>query len=140
VKSASTHQAHELPWSAFPDFRRASKRDLPCANAQCHRNEPAGGLHGIMRVSVFLRRTIIFSIEDQILKECGLTPRCCKKVYTDFGFKHHLLLPHANGPHRHRRKLDKAEHALMESLGASVVILKFQPGDERLYPKIEYTP
>jgi len=67
-----------------------SYRDLPLRYGefgQCHRNEPSGGLHGIMRVRGFTQDDgHIFCTEDQILPECDTFTKVLKKVYADFGF------------------------------------------------------
>jgi threonyl-tRNA synthetase len=67
-----------------------SYRDLPLRYGefgQCHRNEPSGGLHGIMRVRGFTQDDgHIFCTEDQILPECDTFTKVLKKVYEDFGF------------------------------------------------------
>ena len=102
-----------------------SYRDLPLRYGEfgdCHRNEPSGGLHGIMRVRGFTQDDgHIFCTEDQIQKECVDYTTLLQKVYTDFGFhQHHLQGGDApRKTHRLRRKLGSAEHALMESLRAS---------------------
>ena len=72
-----------------------SYRDLPLRFGefgQCHRNEPSGSLHGIMRVRGFTQDDgHIFCTEDQILDECTAFTTLLQKVYADFGFnKHHL--------------------------------------------------
>ena len=67
-----------------------SYRDLPLRYGefgQCHRNEPTGGLHGIMRVRGFTQDDgHIFCTEDQILDECTAYTTLLQKVYKDFGF------------------------------------------------------
>ncbi len=71
-----------------------SYRDLPLRYGefgQCHRNEPSGALHGIMRVRGFTQDDgHIFCTEEQIAPEVrGIPPQCCMKVYRDFGFNEH---------------------------------------------------
>ena len=88
-----------------------SYRDLPLRYGefgQCHRNEPTGGLHGIMRVRGFTQDDgHIFCTEDQILGECTAYTALLQKVYKDFGFDgHHLQGRDAAGQaHRLRREL-----------------------------------
>ncbi|MDB5893062.1 MAG: threonine--tRNA ligase [Rhodoferax sp.] len=123
-----------------------SYRDLPLRYGefgQCHRNEPSGGLHGIMRVRGFTQDDgHIFCTEDQILEECVNYTTLLQKVYTDFGFKN-IIYKVATRPEKRigsDEVWDKAEHALMESLRASGVEFEIAPGDGAFYgPKIEYT-
>ena len=123
-----------------------SYRDLPLRYGefgQCHRNEPSGGLHGIMRVRGFTQDDgHIFCTEDQILKECVDYTALLQKVYTDFGFKN-IIYKVATRPAARigtDESWDKAEHALMESLRASGCEFEISPGDGAFYgPKIEYT-
>jgi threonyl-tRNA synthetase len=110
---------------------------------QCHRNEPSGGLHGIMRVRGFTQDDgHIFCTEDQILGECVAYTTLLQKVYTDFGFKR-IIYKIATRPVQRIGSdeiWDKAEHALMESLRASGCEFEISPGDGAFYgPKIEYT-
>ena len=123
-----------------------SYRDLPLRYGefgQCHRNEPSGGLHGIMRVRGFTQDDgHIFCTEEQILKECVDYTALLQKVYTDFGFKN-IIYKIATRPAARigtDESWDKAEHALMESLKASGCEFEIAPGDGAFYgPKIEYT-
>ncbi|WP_422016605.1 threonine--tRNA ligase [Roseateles sp.] len=123
-----------------------SYRDLPLRFGefgQCHRNEPTGGLHGIMRVRGFTQDDgHIFCTEDQILPECVAYTALLQKVYTDFGFTD-IIYKVATRPDARigsDEVWDKAEHALMESLRASGVEFEIAPGDGAFYgPKIEYT-
>lgn len=123
-----------------------SYRDLPLRYGefgQCHRNEPSGGLHGIMRVRGFTQDDgHIFCTEDQILAECTYYTSLLQKVYTDFGFKN-IIYKVATRPAARigsDEVWDKAEHALMESLRASGCEFEIAPGDGAFYgPKIEYT-
>ena len=123
-----------------------SYRDLPLRYGefgQCHRNEPSGGLHGIMRVRGFTQDDgHIFCTEEQILKECIDYTALLQKVYTDFGFKN-IIYKVATRPVARigtDDSWDKAEHALMESLKASGCEFEIAPGDGAFYgPKIEYT-
>ncbi len=123
-----------------------SYRDLPLRYGEfgnCHRNEPSGGLHGIMRVRGFTQDDgHIFCTEDQILQECVNYTALLQKVYTDFGFKN-IIYKVATRPEKRigsDESWDKAEHALMESLRASGCEFVISPGDGAFYgPKIEYT-
>ncbi|WP_416758100.1 threonine--tRNA ligase [Roseateles sp. So40a] len=123
-----------------------SYRDLPLRFGefgQCHRNEPTGGLHGIMRVRGFTQDDgHIFCTEDQILAECVAYTALLQKVYQDFGFTE-IIYKVATRPEARigsDEVWDKAEFALMESLRASGVEFIIAPGDGAFYgPKIEYT-
>ena len=123
-----------------------SYRDLPLRYGEfgnCHRNEPSGGLHGIMRVRGFTQDDgHIFCTEDQILQECVNYTALLQKVYTDFGFKN-IIYKVATRPEKRigsEESWDKAEHALMESLRASGCEFEISVGDGAFYgPKIEYT-
>ena len=123
-----------------------SYRDLPLRYGefgQCHRNEPTGGLHGIMRVRGFTQDDgHIFCTEDQILPESVNFTTLLQKVYKDFGFTD-IIYKVATRPAQRIGSdeiWDKAEHALMESLRASNCQFEISPGDGAFYgPKIEYT-
>ncbi|MFO1177390.1 MAG: threonine--tRNA ligase [Ottowia sp.] len=123
-----------------------SYRDLPLRYGEfgdCHRNEPTGGLHGIMRVRAFTQDDgHIFCTEDQILAECVAYTALLQKVYADFGFTD-IIYKVATRPEARigaDEIWDKAEHALMESLKASGCAFEIAPGDGAFYgPKIEYT-
>ncbi|SFP22106.1 threonine--tRNA ligase [Variovorax sp. 770b2] len=123
-----------------------SYRDLPLRYGefgQCHRNEPSGALHGIMRVRGFTQDDgHIFCTEDQILDECIAYTEQLQKVYADFGFTD-ILYKVATRPENRvgsDELWDKAEHAVMESLRRSGVDFVISPGDGAFYgPKIEYT-
>jgi threonyl-tRNA synthetase len=125
-----------------------SYRDLPLRYGefgQCHRNEPSGALHGIMRVRGFTQDDgHIFCLEDQILDECVAYTALLQKVYRDFGFNQ-IVYKVATRPAADKRVgsdalWDKAEAALMESLRRSGCEFVVSPGDGAFYgPKIEYT-
>lgn len=123
-----------------------SYRDLPLRYGEfgaCHRNEPTGGLHGIMRVRGFVQDDgHIFCTEDHILPECVAYTELLQKVYKDFGFTE-ILYKVATRPAARIGSdeiWDKAEHALMESLRRSGCEFIIAPGDGAFYgPKIEYT-
>jgi len=123
-----------------------SYRDLPLRYGefgQCHRNEPTGGLHGIMRVRAFTQDDgHVFCTEDMILAECVAYTALLQKVYKDFGFEH-IIYKVATRPAARIGSdeiWDKAEQALIESLRASGCEVEIAPGDGAFYgPKIEYT-
>jgi threonyl-tRNA synthetase len=123
-----------------------SYRDLPLRYGefgQCHRNEPTGGLHGIMRVRGFTQDDgHIFCTEDMILPECTAYTALLQKVYKDFGFTD-IIYKVATRPEARigsDELWDKAEKALMASLEASGCEFVISPGDGAFYgPKIEYT-
>ncbi len=123
-----------------------SYRDLPLRYGefgQCHRNEPSGGLHGIMRVRGFTQDDgHIFCTEEQILKECVDYTALLQKVYADFGFKN-IIYKVATRPAQRigsDESWDRAEAALIESLKASGCAYEISPGEGAFYgPKIEYT-
>jgi threonyl-tRNA synthetase len=123
-----------------------SYRDLPLRYGefgQCHRNEPTGGLHGIMRVRGFTQDDgHIFCTEEHILPECVAYTTLLQKVYTDFGFTD-ILYKVATRPEARIGSdavWDKAEAALVESLRASACEFSIAPGEGAFYgPKIEYT-
>ena len=123
-----------------------SYRDLPLRYGefgQCHRNEPTGGLHGIMRVRAFTQDDgHIFCTEDMVLGECTAYTTLLQKVYADFGFKN-IIYKVATRPAARigsEESWVKAEKALMDSLRASGCEFEISPGDGAFYgPKIEYT-
>jgi threonyl-tRNA synthetase len=123
-----------------------SYRDLPLRFGefgQCHRNEPTGGLHGIMRVRGFTQDDgHIFCTEDQILQECVNFTALLQAVYKDFGFTE-IIYKVATRPAQRigsDESWDKAEAALMTSLRATNSEFEIAPGDGAFYgPKIEYT-
>ena len=123
-----------------------SYRDLPLRYGEfgnCHRNEPSGGLHGIMRVRGFTQDDgHIFCTEEQILPECLAYTALLQKVYKDFGFTD-IIYKVATRPAARIGSdeiWDKAEAALIASLEASGVEVVLAPGDGAFYgPKIEYT-
>jgi threonyl-tRNA synthetase len=123
-----------------------SYRDLPIRYGefgQCHRNEPSGSMHGIMRVRGFTQDDgHIFCTEDQIFDECVAYTTQLQKVYADFGFTD-IIYKVATRPENRVGSdafWDKAEQALMEGLRRSGVDFSIAPGDGAFYgPKIEYT-
>ncbi len=123
-----------------------SYRELPLRYGefgQCHRNEPSGALHGILRVRGFTQDDgHIFCTEDHILDECARFTEQLRQVYADFGFTD-ILYKVATRPDKRvgsDELWDKAEHAVMESLRRSGCEFVISPGDGAFYgPKIEYT-
>lgn len=123
-----------------------SYRDLPLRFGefgQCHRNEPTGGLHGIMRVRGFTQDDgHIFCTEDQIQQEVLNFNQLVQKVYADFGFTD-IIYKVATRPEARIGSdeiWDKAEKALFDALKASGCEYQIAVGDGAFYgPKIEYT-
>ena len=123
-----------------------SYRELPLRYGefgQCHRNEPSGSLHGMMRVRGFTQDDgHIFCTEDQILDECVAFTALLQKVYRDFGF-HEVIYKVATRPEKRvgsDELWDKAEQALIASLERSGCAYEISPGEGAFYgPKIEYT-
>ncbi|TAL83782.1 MAG: threonine--tRNA ligase [Candidimonas sp.] len=123
-----------------------SYRELPIRYGefgQCHRNEPSGSLHGMMRVRGFTQDDgHIFCTEDQLQDECAAFTALLQKVYADFGFTE-ILYKVATRPDKRigaDEVWDKAEHALMESLSRTNCQFEVSPGEGAFYgPKVEYT-
>jgi threonyl-tRNA synthetase len=122
-----------------------SYRDLPIRYGEfggCHRNEPSGALHGIMRVRAFTQDDgHIFCTEEQIEAECTAFHRQAMQVYADFGFQD-VQLKIALRPDSRLgddATWDKAENALRSALRAAGVEWQELPGEGAFYgPKIEY--
>ena len=123
-----------------------SYRDLPLRYGEfgaCHRNEPTGGLHGIMRVRAFTQDDgHIFCTEEQIQSEVKAFTTLLQKVYADFGFNN-IIYKLSTRPEQRigtEESWDKAENALAEGLRASGCEFTILPGEGAFYgPKIEYT-
>ncbi len=123
-----------------------SYRDLPLRFGefgQCHRNEPSGGLHGIMRVRAFTQDDgHIFCTENQIQSEVIAFTTLLQKVYKDFGFTD-IIYKLSTRPEKRigsEESWDSAEKALAEGLRASGCDFQYLPGEGAFYgPKIEYT-
>ena len=123
-----------------------SYRDLPLRFGefgQCHRNEPSGSLHGIMRVRAFTQDDgHIFCTEAQIQAEVIAFTTLLQKVYRDFGFTD-ILYRLSTRPEKRigsDESWDRAEAALAEGLRASGCDFEYLPGEGAFYgPKIEYT-
>lgn len=122
-----------------------SYRDLPIRYGEfgaCHRNEPSGSLHGLMRVRGFTQDDgHIFCTEDQILSECTAYTKLVQKVYADYGFTD-ISYKIATRPEKRigdDATWDKAEKALTDALDASGIKYDILPGEGAFYgPKIEY--
>jgi len=122
-----------------------SYRDLPLRYGEfgsCHRNEPSGALHGLMRVRGFVQDDgHIFCTEEQILGECVAYTALLQKVYRDFGFTD-IIYKVATRPAKRigsDEAWDKAEKALVEALDRAGLAYLRLPGEGAFYgPKIEY--
>jgi len=123
-----------------------SYRDLPLRYGEfgsCHRNEPSGSLHGLMRVRGFVQDDgHIFCTEDQILPECVAFTALLQNVYRDFDFTD-VIYKVATRPAKRigsDESWDKAEAALKQALEKSGVSYALSPGEGAFYgPKIEYS-
>ncbi|MDO9271509.1 MAG: threonine--tRNA ligase [Rugosibacter sp.] len=122
-----------------------SYRDLPLRYGEfgsCHRNEPSGALHGVMRVRGFTQDDgHIFCTEDQIQQEVTAFNDLVRQVYADFGFTE-VAVKLALRPESRvgeDASWDKAESALRASLTASGLAWEELPGEGAFYgPKIEF--
>ena len=123
-----------------------SYRDLPLRLAEfgaCHRNEPSGALHGIMRVRGFVQDDAhIFCTEDQVKKEAADFIKLTLQVYADFGFTD-IAMKLSTRPAKRvgsEELWDRAEGALADALNESGLAWDYQPGEGAFYgPKIEFT-
>jgi threonyl-tRNA synthetase len=123
-----------------------SYRDLPLRLAEfgsCHRNEPSGTLHGLMRVRGFVQDDAhIFCTEEQVLGEVSDFIDLLFEVYKDFGFED-VILKFSTRPEKRvgdDRLWDKAEKALQEALDQKQLQWDLQPGEGAFYgPKIEFS-
>ena len=123
-----------------------SYRDLPLRLAEfgsCHRNEPSGTLHGLMRVRNFVQDDAhIFCTEDQILSEVIAFNDLLFEVYKDFGFED-VLIKLSTRPEKRVGSdeiWDKAEKSLEDALNSTDLDWELQPGEGAFYgPKIEYS-
>lgn len=123
-----------------------SYRDLPLRLAEfgsCHRNEPSGSLHGLMRVRGFTQDDAhIFCTEPQIEAEVADFILMLYKAYGDFGFKD-VLVKLSTRPEKRvgsDETWDKAETALANALNKNNLAFDLQPGEGAFYgPKIEFT-
>ena len=123
-----------------------SYRDLPLRLAEfgsCHRNEPSGALHGIMRVRAFVQDDAhIFCTEAQVLPETEAFIDLLEKVYADFGFTE-IIVKLSTRPEKRigsDAQWDRAEVALAEALNGKGLSYDVQPGEGAFYgPKIEFS-
>jgi threonyl-tRNA synthetase len=123
-----------------------SYRDLPLRLAEfgsCHRNEPSGALHGIMRVRGFVQDDAhIFCTEDQVSSEASVFIDLLRRVYRDFGFDE-ILIKLATRPLKRigsEEVWNKAEHALSVALDGKDLPYVESPGEGAFYgPKIEFS-
>jgi threonyl-tRNA synthetase len=128
-------------------FRQGLKsyRDLPLRMAEfgaCHRNEPSGALHGIMRVRAFTQDDAhIFCTEDQIVTETKAFCDLLRSVYRDFGFED-VRVKFSDRPEKRAgldSTWDKAENALKEATTAAGLDFTLNPGEGAFYgPKLEF--
>ncbi|HEC14125.1 MAG TPA: threonine--tRNA ligase, partial [Rhodospirillales bacterium] len=122
-----------------------SYRDLPVRMAEfgsCHRNEPSGALHGLMRVRAFTQDDAhIFCTEDQITAETKDFCVLLLSVYKDFGFTE-VIVKFADRPEKRAgsdETWDKAEEALMKATEAAGLEAELNPGEGAFYgPKLEF--
>jgi threonyl-tRNA synthetase len=123
-----------------------SYRDLPLRMAEfgsCHRNEPSGTLHGLMRLRNFVQDDAhIFCTDDQIQSEVSSFIDLLYKVYADFGFTD-IIIKLSTRPEQRvgsDEDWDKAEHALERALNDKGLEWDLQPGEGAFYgPKIEFS-
>ncbi|GHD55943.1 threonine--tRNA ligase [Jeongeupia chitinilytica] len=123
-----------------------SYRDLPLRYAEfgsCHRNEPSGSLHGIMRVRGFVQDDAhIFCTEEQVQQEAAAFIDLLKEVYADFGFDE-ILVKLSTRPEKRigtEEAWDRAEAALAAALDSKGLAFEYLPGEGAFYgPKIEFT-
>ena len=122
-----------------------SYRDLPMRMAEfgsCHRNEPSGALHGIMRVRAFTQDDAhIFCTEDQITSESVAFCSLLQDIYKDFGFSE-VRVKFSDRPEVRAGEdavWDKAEAALTDATKAAGLETKLNPGEGAFYgPKLEF--
>ncbi|MBC3767311.1 threonine--tRNA ligase [Neptunicella marina] len=123
-----------------------SYRDLPLRMAEfgcCHRNEPSGALHGLMRVRGFTQDDAhIFCTEEQILDEVGGCIDMIYDTYKTFGFEK-IVVKLSTRPEKRvgsDEVWDKAEQALADALKGKGIEFDYLPGEGAFYgPKIEFT-
>jgi len=123
-----------------------SYRDLPLRLAEfgsCHRNEPSGSLHGLMRVRGFTQDDAhIFCMESQVEAEVADFIKMLYEVYKDFGFDD-VIVKLSTRPEKRvgtEEAWDMAEAALANAIKANGLAFEYQPGEGAFYgPKIEFT-
>ena len=122
-----------------------SYKDLPIRMAEfgsCHRNEPSGALHGIMRVRQFTQDDAhIFCMDSQITSECVQFCELLQEIYKDFGFND-LRVKFSDRPAIRAgddQTWDKAESALLLAIKAANLDYTLNPGEGAFYgPKLEF--
>ena len=122
-----------------------SYKDLPIRMAEfgsCHRNEPSGALHGIMRVRQFTQDDAhIFCMDSQITSECVRFCELLQAIYKDFGFAD-LKVKFSDRPEIRAgddETWDKAENALLVAIKAADINFTLNPGEGAFYgPKLEF--
>ena len=122
-----------------------SYRDLPIRMAEfgaCHRNEPSGALHGLMRLRAFVQDDAhIFCTEDQITSETQAFCRLLQSVYKDLGFED-VIVKFSDRPEVRAgsdETWDKAERALQNATTATGLETELNPGDGAFYgPKLDF--
>lgn len=123
-----------------------SYRDLPLRMAEfgcCHRNEPSGALHGLMRVRAFTQDDAhVFCTEEQVQEEVSTCIKMVYDVYKTFGFNE-IDVKLSTRPEKRigdDGMWDKSEAALAEALKANDIDFAYLPGEGAFYgPKIEFT-
>jgi threonyl-tRNA synthetase len=123
-----------------------SYRDLPLRLAEfgsCHRNEPSGALHGIMRVRGFVQDDAhIFCTAEQVQSEAAGFIDLLRQIYRDFGFEE-ILIKLATRPAKRvgsDEAWERAEKALGQALDEKGLVWQISPGDGAFYgPKIEFS-
>ncbi|MFY8349568.1 threonine--tRNA ligase [Pseudoalteromonas sp. SSM20] len=123
-----------------------SYRDLPLRMAEfgcCHRNEPSGALHGLMRVRGFTQDDAhIFCTEEQVMEEVSSCIKMVYDTYETFGFEK-IVVKLSTRPEKRigeDEMWDKSEKALADALDANGIAFEYLPGEGAFYgPKIEFT-
>ena len=123
-----------------------SYRDLPLRMAEfgcCHRNEPSGALHGLMRVRGFTQDDAhVFCTEEQVMDEVSACIKMVYDTYETFGFDK-IVVKLSTRPEKRigdDEIWDKAEVALADALKANDIEFDYLPGEGAFYgPKIEFT-
>ncbi len=128
-------------------FRQGIKsyKELPIRMAEfgsCHRNEPSGALHGLMRVRAFVQDDAhIFCTKQQITSETQNFCKLLMDIYKDFGFDH-VVIKFSDRPEKRAGDdvvWDQAEKALVEAIETSGYNYELNPGDGAFYgPKLEF--
>jgi threonyl-tRNA synthetase len=123
-----------------------SYRDLPLRMAEfgcCHRNEPSGALHGLMRVRGFTQDDAhVFCTEEQVMDEVSACIKMVYDTYSTFGFEN-IVVKLSTRPEKRigdDEMWDKSEKALADALNANGIEFEYLPGEGAFYgPKIEFT-